>query len=79
MKTEKMELPSATKHKFDKKYKIVVTVKSSPSYMEMMDWVNTHSSGSVDVWFNDTPSGVLIDMAFENIDDALIFKIKYSA
>lgn len=67
------------KHVFDKKYKTIVSVKSSLAYLEMLDWVNKNSHGSVDAWFNDTPTGVIIDIAFENQDDALIFKIKYSA
>lgn len=67
------------KHIFDKKYKTIVSVNSTWSYLEMIDWVNTNSHGSVDVWFNDTPDGVIIDIAFENSDDALVFKIKYSA
>lgn len=69
------------KHQFDKKYRTIVSVKSSPEYMEMLEWVDANSHGSVDVWFNapvlsDT---IVIDVAFENLDDALIFKIKYSA
>jgi len=67
------------KHVFDKKYKIIVSVKSSLAYLEMLDWVNKNSHGLVDVWFNDTPNGVIIDIAFTDPDDALVFKIKYSA
>jgi hypothetical protein len=66
------------KHVFDKKYKVIVSVKSNPTYLEMLDWVNKNSHDSVDVWFNDTPNGIIIDVAFANPDDALIFKIKYS-
>lgn len=66
------------KHVFDRKYKTIVSVKSKITYVEMLDWVNKNSNGSVDVWFNDTPDGVIIDVAFEDPDDALIFKIKYS-
>lgn len=66
------------KHVFDAKYKTIVSVKSNLAYLEMLDWVNSNSHGSVDVWFNDTPDGVIIDLAFEDVDDALIFKIRYS-
>lgn len=74
-----MDLPefAPAKHTFDKKYKVVVSIKSTPYYMEMLDWVNTNSTGSVDVWFNDTGEGIVIDVAFENTDDAIFFKIKY--
>jgi hypothetical protein len=73
-----LSIEEKPKHVFDKKYKTIVSVKSSLAYVEMLDWVNKNSHGSVDVWFNDTPNGVIIDLAFENQDDALIFKIKYS-
>lgn len=66
------------KHVFDKKYNTVVSVKSTLTYLEMLEWVHENSHGSVDVWFNSTPNGVIIDIAFSNDDDALIFKIKYS-
>lgn len=45
--------------------------------MSMLEWVNSNSYGAVDVWFHDAPV-IMIDIAFENIDDALVFKIKYS-
>ena len=69
------------KHRFDRKYKIVVRVKSTPNYMEMLEWVNSNSHGAVDVWFNAPvlSDNIMIDIAFENSDDALVFKIKYSA
>jgi hypothetical protein len=76
---EKMEQPCTLNlmHKFDKKYKTVVRCKSTPEYMSMLEWVNSNSYGAVDVWFHDAPV-IMIDVAFENIDDALVFKIKYS-
>ena len=46
--------------------------------MEMLEWINSNSHGSVEVWFNDTADGIVIDIAFENSDDALVAKIKYS-
>jgi len=65
------------KHQFDKKFKTVISVRSTPSYLEMIDWVNSNSHGSVDVWFTDSPEGIIIDVAFTDLDDALIFRIKY--
>ena len=77
-KTVQLSSSSTKKHVFDKKYKTVVSVRSTWSYLEMIDWVNSNSNGLVDVWFNDTPDGVIIDIAFTELDDALVFKIKYS-
>lgn len=69
-----------SKHTFHRKYKTVVSVKSTPNYMEMLDWVNSNSNGAVDVWFNAPvlSDNIMIDVAFEDPDDALVFKIKYS-
>jgi hypothetical protein len=64
------------KHNFDKKYKIVIGVNPTASYLEMTDWINSNSNGPVDVRFND--NGVITHFAFVDVDDALIFKIKYS-
>lgn len=60
---------------FDRKYKTVVRVNSRDSYIEMLEWLNLNSIGSVDVKY---ASSDKIDVAFENRDDALIFKIKFS-
>lgn len=67
-------------HVFDKKYKTIVNVKSTAAYTEMLDWVDANSHGAVDVWFNAPVllGNVIIDIAFEDPDDALVFKIKYS-
>ena len=47
-------------------------------HFEMLDWVNDNSSGLVDVvivdWNNDTS----VYVGFENEDDSIFFKIKYS-
>lgn len=60
---------------FDRKYKTIVRVNSRDNYLEMVDWVDLNSKGSVEVRY---ASSNKIDVAFENSDDAIIFKIKYS-
>lgn len=60
---------------FDKKYKTIVRCDYYAGYLEMLDWINQHSNSSVDVKID---NGVAIYVAFENPDDATIFKIKYS-
>ena len=67
-------LPCISPPSFDKKYKTIVSCKYYAGYLEMLDWINQHSNKSVDVKFhNDT-----IYIGFENYDDAIVFKIKYS-
>lgn len=60
---------------FDRKYKTIVRVNSRDNYLDMLDWIDSNSKGSVDVKY---ASHDKIDVAFENVNDALIFKIKYS-
>ena len=60
---------------FDKKYKLIVKSNQFQYYVDMMDWIDQHSNGNVDVkMFGDGWMYFL----FENPDDAIIFKIKYS-
>lgn len=64
---------------FDKKYKIIIKYNYGPNYTEMLDWVNKNSKGLVDIKFDSNITSCTLYLAFEEIDDALIFKIKYSA
>ena len=64
---------------FDKKYKIIIKYNYGFDYTEMLDWVNKNSKGSVDIKFDSNATDHALYLAFEEIDDALIFKIKYSA
>lgn len=65
---------------FDKKYKIILKYDYTNRYIDMMDWVDKNSSGLVSTAVAEvTPDGVgEVYFAFENSDDALFFKIKYS-
>lgn len=75
---------------FDRKYKVILTFAYPDNYIEMLDWVNTNSNGSVEIslgnyirdpsipWY--APAGQLrktVYVGFENLDDATFFKIKY--
>jgi hypothetical protein len=63
---------------FDGMFKHVVVIKEKPDYMNMIDWVNQNSHGAVDVRFVDIGPTNLIYFAFSDINDSLIFKIKFS-
>ena len=69
-----------TSPEFDPKYKVVVRVECSPKYMEMLEWVNKNTAGNVDVKFDIGGLCTVryVYLGFEDTDDALIFKIKYS-
>lgn len=59
---------------FDKKYKATVTLSTSYPDVAWIDWINRNtSSRSVDIKL----LGDKIYIAFEDENDALIFKIKY--
>lgn len=65
---------------FDKKYKTVVEVDHTAHITEMIYWLHENCNGSVDVVYSpdvvDEPKKVFF--GFENKDDALIFRIKFS-
>lgn len=67
---------------FDPKYKTILEVKCKPDYINMLEWVNRNSSGSVDAKFEfgvGTGYGIeKIYLGFEDSGDALIFRIRYS-
>jgi hypothetical protein len=61
---------------FDTKYKVVVKYQYEHEYVSIIDWLNNHSSGSVDIKISEG-RGYEMFVAFENPDDALVFKIRY--
>jgi hypothetical protein len=63
---------------FDKKFKMVVRRNYSPGWVDMLEWVNSNSNGLVEIKFNNTYGQEAIFVGFEDPDDALFFKIKYS-
>lgn len=63
---------------FDKKYKIVLKQDYVPEYISMLEWVDLNSNKSVDIKFNNAYGMESIYIGFEDPDDALFFKIKYS-
>ena len=77
-----MELPSPTQPEFDKKYKTVIKYKYSLEHHMMLEWIDQNSKGTVDVKITEDSTGPFVkyDMiyfAFEDPDDALVFRIKY--
>ena len=65
---------SETVPKFDKIYTTILSFPTTIKDTEKFIWVNDHTFGrAVDVAF----SGSTVYMAFEDPNDALIFKIKY--
>jgi hypothetical protein len=64
--------------KFDLKYRYLVSINNTQELLLILDWVNRYSLGSVilDTDTQDSISGNTVFL-FENIDDALRFKIKY--
>jgi hypothetical protein len=76
-----MELPCITspKPEFDKKYKVVIRCKYDDDYIEKVNWVHKNSKDLVKIQVTGNSFEMTdIFFAFENQDDALVFKIKYS-
>lgn len=72
-----MELPShILRPEFDEKYTVVVEYHLQNEYVNIIDWLNTHSTGSVDIKISEG-RGYKMYVAFEDPNDALIFKIKF--
>ena len=63
---------------FDTKYKTIVKRSYKPGWVQMLEWVNSNSNGLVAVKFNNRYGYEAIYIGFEDLDDALFFKIKYS-
>jgi len=77
-KTEKMELPLPTRPpEFDKKYKIIIKHKHTLEYHKMLEWVDNNSNGAVEVKLGGELVITDAYFAFEDPDDALVFRIKY--
>ena len=66
----------------------VVSCELNDRYIEMIDWVDQNSTGDVSVklcsstqkddkWYADSQGFDRVFFAFENADDALLFRIKY--
>ena len=63
---------------FDKKYKTVIVIDYTLKYSEMMYWLDNNSKGLVDIKINHTQNKQAVHIGFENTDDALFFKIRFS-
>lgn len=75
---------------FDQKYEIIVGKKMDIHFIETINWVNENSKRPVDVKFlhskkvgndwllqHELNSDLYVFFAFQDVDDALYFKIKY--
>jgi len=62
---------------FDKKYKTILRCSVDESYIEKINWLNSRSSGSVDIKILSNRPPPLMVIGFEDESDALIFKIRY--
>ena len=73
---------------FDKKYKNIISIEDS-KYLIVEDWLSKHSLSNVSIQFlnaSEYSGGWVIDeqgesrifIGFEGVDDALLFKIKFS-
>lgn len=67
---------------FDSKYKTILEYRYNENYSEMVNWIDFHSNGSVDIKYDgDFQSGCYdlksVFYGFEDPDDALIFRIKF--
>lgn len=63
---------------FDARFKIVIEHPRDDGYYQLLEWVNSNSHGSVQMAYEADHGGERIFIAFEDPDDALFFKIKYS-
>lgn len=63
---------------FDPKYKTIIEIKHRLDYLDMLDWVNKNSIGSVDAKFENESTADTIYLGFEDAADALVFSIRYS-
>lgn len=67
---------------FDKKYKSIVVYSQSEKYYEITEWLEKNTAGLVSIKLSDElaffgASNSKMYIAFENSDDALLFKIKF--
>lgn len=73
---------------FDKSFKVLIDSDILPHHITVLDWINQNSKGNVQVrmfntkqvsnnWVISTDGHTRAFFAFEDIDDALVFRIKY--
>ena len=66
-----------SKPEFDSRYKKVIYYQyiDVKTYIEIIEWTNKNTKYSVDIKQSTTPNSFYI--AFEDVNDALMFRIKY--
>jgi len=78
---EENERIEEIKRSFDKKYKIIIKYyyfEDEAQDYKMWEWLNNNTIGSVDIKLSNTRKNWFYFVGFENEDDYLVFKIKYS-
>ena len=76
------------KNCFDKNYKIILDRPMLHDHVEMIDWINKNSIGKVSIrlysaykmkqgWVISPVGKSRVFIGFENLDDAIVFKLKY--
>lgn len=62
---------------FDDRFTDIVSYKYDESYPEILDWVDKNSKGSVDIKISEDSESKTILLGFDNMDDSLLFKIRF--
>lgn len=72
---------------FEDRFETVLEYPYDERYLEMVDWIDKNSKGTVSIQLLPTYEQILqskyvlkkkVYVGFENTDDAIFFKIKYS-
>ena len=75
MQTE-IQVRVANEYKFPPEIKTVIIIEFDAIYPAIMDWIETNSNGYVLIKYD--PHNNVMHIGFENTDDALFFKIKFT-
>lgn len=73
---------------FEKPYKVLIDSDIKPEHINVLDWLNQNTKGNVQVrifnaqlvdqkWVISSTGRTRVFFAFDNTDDALVFRIKY--
>jgi len=64
---------------FDEKFRTIIKFPyQQEMYLELLYWLHDNTSGSADVKVLSNHGNVIVFVGFENPEDALVFKIRFS-